>query len=335
MKYLLFVCTLCLLAIKPKAQNVGIGTPAPQATLDVIRGTSANGTAMFRGTTHISFFNNGVFEDTYIRAGRDNGYVILNNIPGGRVGIGLAVPQQLLSVNGGMNLDQGDQNSGVMDNNVLRFGSNSGEAISSTRLTGGNNLFGLDFYTNSLKRISVTLGGNVGIGTTTPSEKLEVAGNILASAFKYATPKVHYYSIPCIEFASINSGYLVFNQIASGGAYISNAPGVGGLNAPLHLPHGAILLSLRFDFYDESTTQDIQGRLIAQPLDGYASFAGVQSSGSGGNSIQTSDFGPGGVTINNETTAYFVFISATSGAWNTADLRIKRVTAAYSLAEAQ
>ncbi len=38
----------------------------------------------------------------------------------------------------------------------------------------GHNLRGLDFYTNYSKRVSITNSGNVGIGTCTPSSRLEV-----------------------------------------------------------------------------------------------------------------------------------------------------------------
>ncbi len=73
------------------AGNVGIGTSAPNARLVVTRGTSAtafDGTAAFAGTTHVSHFNYGTAEDTYIRGGKDNGRVFLADNPGGAVGIG-------------------------------------------------------------------------------------------------------------------------------------------------------------------------------------------------------------------------------------------------------
>jgi len=189
--------------------------------------------------------------------------------------------------------------------------------------------------TNNTPRLTVINNGNVGVGQANPTEKMEIAGNIKADAFRYATPKIHYYSVSCVEFRSINSGYLVFNQSAAGGAYISNAPGPSGLNAPLHLPDGATILSVRFDFYDASATQDLQGSLVVQPIDGYGIFSPAQSSGSGGNSTQTIDYSAGNIVVNNQTTAYFLSISATSGAWNTVDLRIKRVIVGYSLSEAQ
>jgi hypothetical protein len=73
------------------AGNVGIGNAAPNARLVVTRGSSAtafDGTAAFAGTTHVSHFNYGTAEDTYIRGGKDNGRVFLADNPGGAVGIG-------------------------------------------------------------------------------------------------------------------------------------------------------------------------------------------------------------------------------------------------------
>ena len=72
--------------------GIGIGETSPVATLDVARGTALYGTAVFRGTTHLSHFNHATNEDTYIRAGKNNGNVVLNDIPGGKVGIGTATP---------------------------------------------------------------------------------------------------------------------------------------------------------------------------------------------------------------------------------------------------
>jgi hypothetical protein len=50
-----------------------------------------------------------------------------------------------------------------------------------SRRDGNPGSWGLDFYTLYLNRMSIAQGGNVGIGTTTPSEKLEINGNLKVS----------------------------------------------------------------------------------------------------------------------------------------------------------
>jgi len=58
---------------------------------------------------------------------------------------------------------------------LLRFGGSTGEGIGSKRTSGGNQ-YGLDFYTNSTPRMSITNSGNVGIGTASPGVLLDVIG---------------------------------------------------------------------------------------------------------------------------------------------------------------
>jgi len=96
----------------------------------------------------------------------------------GNVGIGLTGPQQALSVGASLNVDQADANNGAV-NPGITFGSNSGEGIASRRTTGGNQA-GLDLYTGSTARLSITNGGNVGIGTINPQGRLDVGGDIRA-----------------------------------------------------------------------------------------------------------------------------------------------------------
>jgi hypothetical protein len=103
-------------------------------------------------------------------------------VSSGNVGIGTTSPQQNLSVNGAMNVDQANLNGGSFGPGIS-FGSGSGEGIASNRICGlaciinpsnNRNQFGLDFYTNFLNRMSITNGGNVGIGTNSPGAPLDV-----------------------------------------------------------------------------------------------------------------------------------------------------------------
>jgi Chaperone of endosialidase len=69
--------------------RVGIGVFTPTAQLDVERGTAPDGTAIFRGTIHVSHFNYATNEDTYIRGGKNGSNVIINDVAGlGNVSIG-------------------------------------------------------------------------------------------------------------------------------------------------------------------------------------------------------------------------------------------------------
>lgn len=70
---------------------VGIGINNPSSALGVARGTGLNGTAVFYGTTHSSHFNYYTNEDTYIRGGKDNAKVFINDIGSlGQIQIGNA-----------------------------------------------------------------------------------------------------------------------------------------------------------------------------------------------------------------------------------------------------
>jgi len=99
------------------------------------------------------------------------------------VGINTTTVTDTLSVKGGVHVDQG----GVFDGSsfhspaaALKFGSgDSGEGIASLRGASGN-IDGLDFYTSYTSRMSITNSGFIGIGTSSPGVRLEVAGAIRA-----------------------------------------------------------------------------------------------------------------------------------------------------------
>jgi len=181
--------------LRPAPQNPGTiwfgNTIAPTNDQIFNIGTSAErfGNAFISSTVHIgsnanksAILNNGSdsFFDFYGGdvSFRDQG--AMNNLfledVTGNVGIGTGGPQQRLSVQGGMNIDQGNQNTGTgtITNFSLRFGSNSGEGIGSNRSGAGSNPLGLDFYTSSALRMVIENQGDVGIGTGDPSCRLDV-----------------------------------------------------------------------------------------------------------------------------------------------------------------
>jgi hypothetical protein len=82
-----------------------------------------------------------------------------------------------LALNASVTVDAVSANNGSYYPGLV-FGGNSGEAISSKRTAGGN-LFGLDFYTGFIPRLSIANNGSVGIGTTTPVDaRLDLEGTL-------------------------------------------------------------------------------------------------------------------------------------------------------------
>jgi len=88
-----------------------------------------------------------------------------------------------MNTTGDVNVDSSSANAGPANNfyPALRFGC-CGEGIASNRASkAAGNRYGLDFYTNSNRRMSITQGGNVGIGTTAPANPLTVVGVMSAT----------------------------------------------------------------------------------------------------------------------------------------------------------
>ena len=69
--------------------NVGIrDEPLSDATFFSPKQNNFAGSAVFAGSIYSSYFHYNTLENTYIRGGIDNSKVILNDVPGGKVGIG-------------------------------------------------------------------------------------------------------------------------------------------------------------------------------------------------------------------------------------------------------
>jgi hypothetical protein len=170
----------------PSTQNIGIGTMMPRSPVG-IRGQGtweellsfedASGNTKW----HVNHNPKGVSMGVPIIRGLNFCETNVADFrlflqSGGNVGVGTPVPQQNLSINGSLNLDQANGNAGLI-NPGLTFGSTSGEGIASKRSAAGNQ-YGLDFYTDFALRMSITNGGRLGIGTSVPDSQVHISGGV-------------------------------------------------------------------------------------------------------------------------------------------------------------
>lgn len=151
-------------------------------------------------------------------------------------GVGSA---QTMQARGLLSVDFDNSFNGDLVNNLntLKFGSAAGlapgtEGIASKRTAVGNQ-FGLDFFTNNVSRLAISNGGNVGIGTTAPAAKLEVAGDIRSSALRQ---ELTAYTPNVINgfMGTGSSGATPGNRVTAG--VVGATIGGGGFNGTINFP---------------------------------------------------------------------------------------------------
>jgi len=198
-----------VLTLAHSTGNVGIGTTSPGGKLDITyTGTGGSGTqGIGEGLNITSLTPNITFNDT---SSNVNNYAVHLNqnvltlgrytsatsqspdlvLVSGNVGIGTASPVSVLEVYGG--------SSGVNDvDRYVRFKASNGEKRFDFYIGGTGNASSLGMYTSdgTTKNVQIASGGtsyfnggNVGIGTTSPSQKLQVDGSIKVNANGFFGP---------------------------------------------------------------------------------------------------------------------------------------------------
>ncbi|MEO6252236.1 MAG: tail fiber domain-containing protein [Ferruginibacter sp.] len=194
--------------------------------------------------------------------------MVFNN---GKLGIGVIVPEYNLSVKNGMNIDQGNGNNGTLDNNILRFGAGgSGEAISSGRTAGSNNQYGLDFYTGAIKRMVITLAGNVGIGNNAPNAPLAFANATGRKISLYDGGLNNYYGF------GVESGQLQIYADASVSKISFGYYNAGTFTERMYLSNSTGILTVNGTNYPSDARYKKQITRLQNPLEKIKAINGVE-----------------------------------------------------------
>ncbi len=175
------------------ASNVGIGQTSPGAKLDVTG--SINSTGTVNGT---GLCISGDCRASWAAVAASNGWTINGNdlyktITGGNVGIGTTAPVKLLQVegsNGAQILAKSGNTAWAAGLEIDTGAANADWTISSSGGTAG--LFQIqNVDQGGTPPLNINVG-NVGIGTTNPSEKLGVVGSIYSTSNVYSDNFVAY-----------------------------------------------------------------------------------------------------------------------------------------------
>lgn len=222
--------------------NVGIGTTSPGAKLNV------DGDVLIKSGEYLSWGTVGATSIEGSTASnklqfRTNSAdrMIINS--SGNVGIGTNSPDHILCLEDTEpTLRIFDTVNTLNNEQTISFGTEPGNRthseISGINLNAGNAEGGLIFKTNSgaslTEKMRIDSSGNVGIGTTTPSQKLTINGN---GAF-LAGNELRFYNAANSNWGQIESPASGALQFSSGGGvamYINSSKNVGiGTTSPVN-----------------------------------------------------------------------------------------------------
>jgi hypothetical protein len=295
---LLFAMALITSAI---GQQVGINKETPEHTLDV-RATSNDAPAGLNVSNldksrYIRLFSgSNMFPDPSITMapGRSllfasfddnslafNEYMRISSI--GDVGIGVVDPQAKLDIKGGdWNLDAGNPGDFRIGNETYNFRigvATGGGGAGTTRMYTNSNA--LILGTNNTAALTLDQDGNIGVGTTSPTQKLEISGKIkIGDESTISTAGTLRYNSSENRFEGYtNAGWIRLGQkkkkIVVGASaftarhssnYINNGTrafytsGNGTshiIYAPVIVPTGSRITSINYLYYDNDPANDL------------------------------------------------------------------------------
>lgn len=295
--------------------NVGIGTTSPATAFHLYKGTGSGGGVYSPLVT-------AVIEDD------SRAYLEFN----GTAYAGVTFNDDAQSIRAGMFFDYN------ADDLMFRVGGADNKLVikeaGDVRIDEGLSI-GTTYLSTTPPANGAIIQGNVGIGTTTPSSKLEVVGDVeipAANNYKYSTAKTKYTTLSAASFTPINS--LSVDGTSTGNArYISS--GVAGvadnLFATLSLPDNAVITSVVLYVKDDDATRNLNFSLVRfNMVTNTITTLGTSSSTSAAPGVTSITLNLSSA-VDNESNSYFIKFNTYQ---NNSDLWIRGARITYTVTEA-
>ncbi len=232
------------------------------------------------------------------------------SLPEGNVGIGIDTPSEKLDVVGTVKMTGFKMLTGANDGYILTCNSSgmgtwqsptsgiggSGTANYITKFTAATTLGNAGIYETS--------AGDIGIGTTSPSCKLEVNGDVNVNGGISFETKTGYVSVSAAAFRPRTDGYLYTNGGMS--LHPDNSASTT-YYAPVQLPQNAKITKLTFYWGDLSVSNECSCTLYKNTMPASYTIAVCSSSGHSGDGSSSDDTIPvSHATVDNSQYSYYL-----------------------------